>query len=148
MSPAIWIALPVVIAAGAAATLQAPINSALGRVLDNTLAAAAFSFGIGFLVLMTLTLVTSGPGFLPRAANLNPWHLAGGALGAFYVWASLWGVPILGVVTMVSALVFGQMLVALLIDTFGPFGLPVRELSVQRVNAVLLVAAGLILSRF
>ena len=148
MSPAIWIALPVVIAAGAAATLQAPINSALGRVLDNTLAAAAFSFGIGFLVLLTVTLVTAGPGLLPRSATINLWQLSGGAVGAFYVWASRWGVPILGVVTMVSALILGQMLVALIIDTFGPFGLPVRALSVQRILAVLLVAAGLILSRF
>ncbi len=148
MTPTFWIALPVVIAAGAAATLQAPINSALGRVLDNTLAAAAFSFGIGFLVLICLTLVTTGPGFVPRLGNLSLWQLSGGAFGAFYVWAALWGVPILGVVTMVSALVLGQMLVALLIDTFGPFGLPVRELSVQRILAVMLVSAGLILSRF
>lgn len=148
MNPAIWIALPVVVAAGAAATLQAPINSALGRVLDNTLAAAAFSFGVGFLVLICLTLLTSGPGFLPRMANLSLWQLSGGAFGAFYVWAALWGVPILGVVTLVSALVFGQMLVALLIDSFGPFGLPVRELTLQRLLAVFLVAAGLILSRF
>jgi len=148
MPQSIWLALPVVIAAGAAATMQAPINSALGRVLDNTLAAAAFSFGTGFLVLICLTLVTSGPGFVPRLSNLSLWHLSGGALGAFYVWAALWGVPILGVVTMVSALVFGQMLIALLIDTFGPFGLPVRALSAQRLLAVVLVAAGLILSRF
>ena len=92
-------------------------------------------------MLICLTLVTSGPGFLPRLADISLWHLSGGALGAFYVWAALWGVPILGVVTMVSALVLGQMLVALLIDTFGPFGLPVRELSVQRIAAVLLELA-------
>jgi len=148
MNTAIWIALPVVIAGGAAVTMQAPINSALGRALDNTLAAAAFSFGVGFLVLICLTLVTSGPSLLPRMANLSLWQLSGGVFGAFYVWAALWGVPILGVVTMVSALVLGQMLVALLIDSFGPFGLPVHELSVQRIVAVVLVAAGLILSRF
>ena len=147
MTPTLWIALPVVIAAGAAATMQAPINAALGRVIDNTLAAAAFSFGIGFLVLFALTLATTGPGFLARVGAISPWHLAGGALGAFYVWASLWGVPVLGVVTMVSALVLGQMLTALAIDTLGPFGLPVRELSPQRVLAVVLVAAGLVLSR-
>ncbi|MCF3593313.1 DMT family transporter [Rhodobacteraceae bacterium LMO-12] len=148
MNTAIWLALPVVMAGGAAATIQAPINSVLGRALDNTLAAAAFSFGVGFLVLISLTLVTSGPGFLPRVANLSAWQLSGGAFGAFYVWSALWGVPILGVVTLVSAMVLGQMLVALLIDSFGPFGLQVRELSVQRIVAVVLVAAGLILSRF
>jgi len=148
MNPLFWIALPVVIAAGAATTLQAPVNSVLGRTLDNTLAAAALSFGVGFLVLSLLTLATGGAQVAPRLAHIQWWHLAGGALGAFYVWASLWGVPVLGVVTTVSALILGQMVVAILLDKFGPLGLPVKEISVQRLFGVVLVAGGLILSRF
>lgn len=147
MNATLWIALPVVVLAGAAASMQAPINSALGRAIDNTLAAAAFSFGVGFLVLLALTLFSSGTSVLPRFGGLAWWQLTGGAFGAFFVWAGLWGVPILGVVTTVSALILGQMLVALILDTVGAFGLPVREVSVQRVLAVLLVGAGLVLSR-
>ena len=148
MGSTFWLALPVVIAAGVATTLQAPINSVLGRTLDSTLAAAAISFGVGFIVLMILTLASGGSGFVMRLSGVTWWHLLGGALGAFYVWAALWGVPTLGVVCTVSALILGQMLVALVLDSYGPFGLPIKELSFQRIFAVVLVSSGLVLSRF
>jgi transporter family-2 protein len=73
--------------------------------------------------------------------------LAGGALGAFTVFATLTGVPALGVVTTVAALVLGQLLAATALDLSGAFGLPVHALTPQRVLAVLLVAAGVVLSR-
>lgn len=148
MNASVWMALPVVIAAGVAATLQAPVNSALGRVAENSLLAAAVSFGIGFCVLAVVVLATGGAGAVPKLSGAAWWMFCGGALGAFYVWASLWGVPVLGVVTMVSALILGQMAGALVLDSVGAFGLPVRELSLPRVAAAVLVAAGVVLSRF
>jgi bacterial/archaeal transporter family-2 protein len=75
------------------------------------------------------------------------WQLLGGFLGAFYVWAVVWGVPQMGVVTTVAALILGQMTAALVLDRLGLFGLPVQELSVTRLAAAGLVAAGVVLSR-
>jgi transporter family-2 protein len=148
MQAGFWVALPVVIAAGTAVTFQASINSALGRATDNGILAAAVSFGVGFLVLSAVVLISGGSEAVPRLGNAAWWMFLGGALGAFYVWASLWGVPLLGVVTMVSALILGQMVAAMVLDTVGAFGLPVRELSLSRVAAAVLVAAGVVLSRF
>lgn len=143
-----WMALPVVIAAGMAATLQAPVNAALGRVAENSLLAAAVSFGVGFSVLTLVVLVSGGAGAVPRLGGAAWWMFLGGALGAFYVWGALWGVPVLGVVTMVSALILGQMVAALVVDYVGAFGLPVRELSLPRLAGAVLVAVGVVLSRF
>jgi bacterial/archaeal transporter family-2 protein len=143
-----WFVIPVVIIAGAAVSLQAPINASLGRTLDSTIAAAAISFGVGFVILLLLAFITGGTTVFSRLSGVVWWQFIGGALGAYYVWATLWGVPTLGVLTTVAALILGQMVVALLLDTFGPFGLPVKDLSVQRIAAVALVSAGLILSRF
>ncbi|MDQ2090514.1 DMT family transporter [Marimonas arenosa] len=143
-----WIALPVVIAAGVAASLQAPVNAALARVVENSLLAAAVSFGVGFSVLSLVVLVTGGGGDVGRLSGAAWWMFLGGALGAFYVWGALWGVPVLGVVTMVSALILGQMVAALVVDYVGAFGLPVRELSLPRVLGAGLVAVGVVLSRF
>ena len=61
--------------------------------------------------------------------------------------ASIWSVAILGVVTMIAALILGQLVAALLLDASGAFGLPVKEISLTRIGAVALVAAGLVLSR-
>ena len=144
----IWMALPVVIAAGVAASLQAPVNAAMARVVENSLLAAAVSFGVGFCVLTVVVLVTGGAEAVPKVAGASWWMFFGGALGAFYVWGALWGVPVLGVVTMVSALILGQMVAALAVEYVGAFGLPVRELSVPRVLGAVFVAAGVVLSRF
>lgn len=143
-----WIALPIVVVAGAATALQAPINSSLGRTLENTISAAAFSFGVGFIVLLILTFTTGGAASFARFSDVTWWQLIGGFLGAFYVWATLWGVPTLGVVTTIAALILGQMVIALILDTFGPFGLQVKDISPQRIAAVILVSFGIILSRF
>jgi bacterial/archaeal transporter family-2 protein len=53
----------------------------------------------------------------------------------------------MGVVTTVAALILGQMTAALVLDRLGLFGLPVQELSVTRLAAAGLVAAGVVLSR-
>ncbi len=54
------------------------------------------------------------------------WVLVGGALGAFYVWSSIYSVSTLGVVTLMATLVFGQMVAAIVLDAIGAFGLQGR----------------------
>ena len=69
-------------------------------------------------------------------------------LGAVFVFAALWSVPILGSVTVIGLAVMGQIVAALMLDHFGAFGIQVREMSPQRLLSGVLVAAGVILSRF
>lgn len=137
----------VIILAGSLAALQAPMNAALGAGIGSGAAAATISFGVGFAVLLGIIVVTGEASHLVRAANVNRWLLLGGLLGAFYVWAILWAIPVLGVVTAISAMILGQLLVALLLDAYGPFGLPVQDISIHRVLGIVMVAGGLILSK-
>lgn len=139
--------LLLVLVGGAAFATQAPINAALSRLLGSGVAAAALSFGVGFAALLALTLATGGGGAYAALGGAAPWMLVGGLLGAFTVFSTLTGVPALGVVTTVAALVLGQLLAATLLDRAGAFGLPVHALTPQRLLAVALVAAGLVLSR-
>jgi transporter family-2 protein len=78
---------------------------------------------------------------------VNRWLFIGGFLGAFYVWAILWTIPTLGVVTAVSGMILRQLIVALTMDALGPFGLPVTAVTPQRMLAVARVAGGLVLSK-
>lgn len=141
LGPLVLIAL-----GGVAIALQAPINAALSRSVGSPVAAAAVSFGVGFILLVALTFV-GGSGAFGRLASVPVWQLAGGLLGAFYVWSMVSVVAGLGVVTAMAALIFGQLTAALLLDASGAFGIAVQTISLQRVLAVLLVGAGLILSR-
>lgn len=141
------IALLIMIVAGAALAIQAPINAALGRSLGSPMAAGAVSFAGGFAVLLAITLALHGPQAFFQLASAPKWQLVGGLLGAFYVTAVLWGVPTLGVLSTMAALILGQIVMALVLDGGGAFGLPVHAISLQRVAAAALVASGLVLSR-
>ncbi|WP_425419442.1 DMT family transporter [Oricola indica] len=142
-----WIALLCVFAGGVAIGLQPPVNAALARTLDDSIVATAISFAVGFIALFALIAVRNAFPSLTLVREIKPWMLLGGLLGAFYVWTSLWGVSRLGVVTLIAAIIIGQMFAAILIDRAGAFGLPVHEISWQRVVAVILVGAGLVMSR-
>ena len=139
--------LAVIILAGSLAALQAPMNAALGAGLGSGVAAATVSFGVGFLALLAFATLSGDIETLTRAGQVNRWLLVGGFLGAFYVWAILWAIPALGVVTAVSGMILGQLIVALMLDALGPFGLPVTAITPQRIFAIAMVAGGLILSK-
>ncbi len=147
MSIGVWIALAAIALGGAAIAVQAPINARLAVHVGDPVAAAAISFLVGFLVLGAITVVRGGVPGVAEAAAAPWWAWVGGALGAIYVWAAIWSVGQLGVVTMVAALIFGQLAAALVLDAIGAFGLQVREISLTRLAAVGFVGVGLILSR-
>lgn len=141
-----WIIL-IVVLGGAAISLQAPINAALARELGAPVPAAAVSFGVGFLVLVTVAALQGQGGAFLKLSQVPAWTLLGGVLGAWYVFTSVWGVSSLGVVTLVAALILGQMAAALLIDATGALGMAVREITPARLAGAVLVAAGLLVSR-
>lgn len=143
-----FFALTVVAIAGCAVALQSPINAALGRNIGSGVAAAAVSFGIGFAMLLAVLVLRGELAALPRILTTPPVLLLGGVLGAFFVWAVLWAIPTLGSLTVISALILGQLCAALVIDATGLMGLAVQAITPTRIAAAGLVAAGLVLSRF
>ncbi|RYI24850.1 MAG: DMT family transporter [Acetobacteraceae bacterium] len=142
-----WWIVAAVVLGGTAISMQAPINAALARELGGPVPAAAVSFGVGFIVLLAVALLQGqGEAFL-KLPHVPTWTLVGGCLGAWYVLCSVWGVSQLGVVTLVAALILGQMTAAMVIDATGAFGVTIREITPTRIAAAGLVLAGLILSR-
>ena len=141
------LAVVFVILAGACISIQAPINASLARGVNSPLVAASISFGVGFILLTVIAVLTGdGRGF--GLALHQDWLLwTGGFLGAFYVWSIIWALPHLGVLTAVCALALGQIAAAIIMDRLGLFGLQVREISVPRLLSAVLVGGGLILSR-
>lgn len=131
---------------GVAISLQAPMNGGLGRSLGAVLPAATVSFGVGFVLLLALSLINNGSAYA-RLGSVPFWQLLGGVVGAYYVWSVAWGVSSIGVVTAMAALVLGQLCGALVLDAVGAFGLPVQQISLTRLLAIALVAAGVVLSR-
>ncbi|WP_371155488.1 DMT family transporter [Jannaschia sp. 2305UL9-9] len=147
LSPAFMIPVAVVFAVGIGFGIQAPLNAALGRAIGGGVAAAAVSFGVGFVALLILTFAFGQGGALAAATRQPPLLLAGGLLGAAVVWAMLWSVPTIGILSAFAALLLGQLGAALVLDAMGAFAAPVHPITPTRILALVMVAGGLILSR-
>lgn len=148
MTFAIFTIILSIILVGASLAMQAPANAMLARGLGDPVVAAVLSFAIGFVVLTGVALArgSSIPSF-GSFSTLPRWALSGGALGALWVLAAILAVPRLGVVTMFSAMILGQLIAAVLIDAVGAFGLQARDVSISRIAAIVLVGAGVALSQ-
>jgi bacterial/archaeal transporter family-2 protein len=137
-----WLPVLATVIAGGLVALQAPINSTLGKSV-GTFAAASVSFGIGFAILVTITLVAGGGfGDVGKAADLRWYYLTGGLLGAAYVTTVLVSVRTLGAGGVTAATIAGQLTMAVLVDRAGILGLEQRGLTLQRVVGIALLAAG------
>ena len=147
MNIAILLPLSGILLGGVFLASQAPINAALAKSLGDPVLAACISFGIGFVVLAILSAVRGAWPSGSAMAAAPWWSWLGGLLGAFYVAVVIWGVPQLGVVSTVAALVFGQVAAALILDAMGAFGLPVQAITWQRLLGAGMILGGLVLSR-
>ncbi len=142
-----WSALG--IASGAFIAVQAPINSQLARGLGLPVAAAAFSFLSGAIVLGLATmLVTRGQGISLDWKAPAPWlFVAGGILGGAYVTISTILIPRIGAAALMAFLVAGQLVAGMLLDRIGFLGMAVREISLGRLVGAVLLMTGAVLVR-
>jgi bacterial/archaeal transporter family-2 protein len=136
--------------AGSALPVQIGVNTSLRNWLGNPILASFASFVVGSICLLIYVLVLRVP--WPGIALLGRiplWTWLGGALGAFYVAATVILAPRLGAATMVSLFVAGQLLTSLLLDHFGLIGYAQHSINLYRVfGALLLVAGALLILRF
>ncbi|MER5455393.1 DMT family transporter [Micromonospora sp. NPDC002389] len=138
--------------AGVAVAVQSRINGELGVRLDDGIAAALVSFGLGLVVLVVLGFATAngrrGLSALRAAlgtGRLRVWQCLGGVCGAFLVFTQGATVGALGVAVFTVAVVAGQSGSSLAVDRAGvgpsgrqPVTLPRLAGAVLTVAAVLL----------
>lgn len=125
---------------GSALATQAPINSALGRRI-GVFEGGLWSFLTGTLLLLVLVLIF-GKGHFSAVTAVPRWQLFGGVLGVVGVTSMMVSAPQLGVGLATVCLLFGQIAIAILIDTLGLFGAEPVPLDYNRVIGVLLMLAG------
>jgi len=133
-------------AAGAAAACQAAANAALAAR-----AGLAPALVLNTVVVLAATLVMllarGGARALPALAGAPLHHYLGGLFGFVIIGCLTVAVPRLGTATAVALMVLGQGVLALLIDHFGLWGIPVVAVSGARLLGVALLVAGIVLLR-
>jgi bacterial/archaeal transporter family-2 protein len=145
----VWLYLLFAFGGGVVLPFQAGINAQLADWLHSPVGAAFVSFLTGTIVLLVAAAFVFKP--LPSWGRLGdaPWWVwLGGALGAFYVAASIVTAPKLGAATLVALVVAGQGLASLVVDQFGWVGFEPKHISAGRAIGMALVGAGAALVRF
>ncbi|NEX92017.1 DMT family transporter [Caulobacter sp. 17J65-9] len=140
-------AILVMLVGGALLALQAPTNAMLGRAVGSPVNAAFVSFLVGTAVLIVVTLSLRVKPDV-EAVKALPWYAwLGGAYGAFLVAATTFAAPRIGVASALTLAISSQLVVALVLDQFGAFGLARLAVTPAKVAGVVLVAIGVVLVR-
>lgn len=134
-----------ILAAGVASSVQAIVNSEVGRRTDP-ITAATVSF-IGGLTVLLVVGVISGRMQLAEAAQLPPLLLTGGLFGVLIVTGFATVVPVLGVTEATLIYILGSLSAALVIDAFGLLGSPLIPITLSRVVGIALAVVGFLLAR-
>lgn len=129
-----------VVMGGAAAAVQSPVNALLGK-RAGVFEAGLWSFFTGTMLLVVLFLVF-GKGQLSGIAAAPKWQLIGGMLGVVAVLSMIVAAPQLGVGLAIVGILFGQVFVGMLIDTFGWFGVDTVPLDYNRIIGIALMLLG------
>lgn len=141
-----WLLMIPALIAGSLIPIQSGINAKLSGQMVHPLQATFVSFLMGLLLVSVILL------FLRPTMPANstwgqlPWYLyTGGMLGVVFVTAALMLVPRIGIANFVVAALTGQMVVSMVLDHFGAFGVPVHPIQWPRLVGVVLLAVGVIL---
>ena len=147
MDTILWALMGIV--AGAAIATQAPINASLGRNLGVPIAAAGVSFVAGAILLWTIALIYSHLASTPiNFGAPAPWtFVAGGVLGAFYVFSNIMLTPMIGAAAVMALSVAGQLVGGMVLDKIGFMGMAVREISMGRIAGAVLLITGALMIR-
>ncbi|HWB24761.1 MAG TPA: DMT family transporter [Chitinophagaceae bacterium] len=137
----IYYILPVL--AGIAITIQSGINAQLRAAINNPLLAAFISFLGGTITLALLLIFSKSviPSFSVFSA-VSWYKFTGGLLGVFVVTTALLSVQQIGASNMFVLIIAGQLITAVLMDSFGVLGLANSPITLQKVIGILLLVAG------
>jgi bacterial/archaeal transporter family-2 protein len=139
--------------AGLGVAVQSRINGELGLALGNGSLAAVVSFGSG-LVLLLAALIFWRPGRVGfghlfhalREKVLPWWSIFGGVAGALFVLSQGLFAGVIGVALFIVAVVTGQTLGAVIIDSNGLFGARRVALTPTRLGGAVTVLAGVVVA--
>jgi transporter family-2 protein len=125
---------------GVAVGIQSPIAGKMGQRIGGT--AGSFIVHLSGLILSGLLLIFRG-GENIRDWHKLPWYMFfAGAFGLILYLTINYTLPRVGSTMMITLIIVGQLLMGVLVDHFGWFGVTIRPIDFPRIAGVLLLFAG------
>jgi transporter family-2 protein len=145
--PVSTLSIIAILLGGAMISLQGPLNATLGRAVGSPVNAALISFLVGTVGLAVVASLQRVGVNEDLVRGLPWWAWIGGLCGAVFVTAAAYAAPRIGVASMLTLAVASQLLMAVVLDQAGAFGVPQRDISGGRIAGVVLVIVGALLVR-
>ncbi len=142
---AAWL-YPIILICGAIQAWGPPMNGALRGSLTNPWLSSIVSFlPIVFLLAIVLFCLPRPMPTADGVANMKWWAPLGGLAGAFAVICGLLFVDKVGAAVFGGLTITANILMSLLIDQFGMFGMQVHHLNIWRILGGALMVGGIAL---
>ena len=125
---------------GIAVGIQSPIAGSMSQRIGGT--ASSFIVHVSGAVLSGMLLLMRGGEQIRNWRSLSWYMLASGAFGLILYLTLSQTLPRLGATTAIALIIIGQLVVGMLIDQFGLFGVEQRAIDVWKVMATTFLLAG------
>ncbi len=137
------IAIFIAILSGLAIGVQSSFNSAAGKMTGAAITGLLVNFigGMASALLLLIVFVRQRDiGFLNIQPNTWVVIVISGLLGIGIISGIAYALPKIGVAAGLSAIIAGQMVIALIVDTFGLTGAKPIPISISRLIGIVLLA--------
>lgn len=137
------------VAVGAFVPLQASLNTLLGSYMKTPLMATLINFLVGLFTAVIVMMVFFRESF-PGVSELSkvPWYgFVAGVLGVLFITTVVVLTPRIGVTNMLAGAMVGQLIMSVIFDHFGWFGMPQQNISWTRILGILFLVVGIWLTQ-
>ncbi|MBZ4645847.1 MAG: bacterial/archaeal transporter family-2 protein [Petroclostridium sp.] len=134
-------AIALAVTVGIFLAVQPPVNAGLGKVVSPRVA-ALHSFLTGTVVLFLINIFYRNLGAYASIIKVHPIYWIGGLLGVVIVLFTIQVIPVLGTGTTLSIFVAVQLIIGVLIDHFGMFGVPRSPIGILKILGIVFMLIG------
>lgn len=128
--------------------IQTSVNSRLSLYTKSPFYTSFISFSVGTICLIILNIIINPEVFTIHFYNnqsFNYTWVVAGLLGVSFLTGNLLLLPKLGATLTVIATVAGQIIMGVIIDTFGLFGATIHDFNLIKAIGVLLLIVGIVI---
>lgn len=136
--------------AGSCIAIQAAMNARLGQLMNSTWLATSYAFFTSFFLVIGVFSLFKQKSVLGQWQQIPftiiPWYLwLSCVLSVIGVGSMYWLIPKIGVGSVMSYALTGQLIVAMLISHYGLFESPKNVISTTKIIGSLLLVFGIVL---
>jgi bacterial/archaeal transporter family-2 protein len=142
-----YLVIIITLVMGSILPIQAALNGKLMRTFGHPVIGATISFLTGTIALFIYAFSVRANFQVSLIKETQWYHWIGGLIGAIYVTGIIMIIPRLGAALAFSLIVAGQLMMSVIMDHFGLFGVPVNPVSPAKLLGFLLLLGGVILIR-